>query len=64
MIKLYKMKTDQLIYDIMKQGEEQRDKQAIEEFNKQVYSYGKGWKIYKIRNDKNLPNNFEVTKKI
>lgn len=26
--------------------------------------YDKGWKIYKLRIDKTLPNNIEVTKKI
>lgn len=46
----------------MKQGDETRDEEAVVSLKKQIYD--KCWKIYKIRQDKSLPNNFEVARKI
>lgn len=42
--------------------EEKRDLQVLKDLKKNIYD--KGWKIYKTRQDKSLPNNNEVTKKI
>jgi hypothetical protein len=39
----------------MKQGDDNCDKKAISDLKLKVYD--KGWKIYKIRSDKSLPNN-------
>jgi len=46
----------------MKQGEEEKDQQAVNELKRQIYD--QCWKIYKIRQDKSLPNNYEVARKI
>lgn len=46
----------------MKQGDDAKDRKAIEDLKKQVYD--KGWKIYKLRPDKALPNNSEVARRI
>ncbi len=46
----------------MKQGDDNIDKKAIKDLKLQVYD--KGWKIYKIREDKSLPNNIDVAKRI
>jgi hypothetical protein len=39
----------------MKQGDEDKDIKIIEGIKKKIYD--KNWKIYKIREDKSLPNN-------
>ena len=46
----------------MKQGDDNIDRKAIKDLKFQVYD--KGWKIYKHKPDKSLPNNNEVAKKI
>lgn len=46
----------------MKQGEEERDLATLAEFSKKIYL--RNWHIYKIREDKPLPNNIDVVKRI
>ena len=46
----------------MKQNDEERDNEAIKDVTKKIFN--KNWKIYKIREDKSLPNNTEVVKRI
>ena len=46
----------------MKQGEEDRDIKILTEWKKRIFD--KNWHIYKPRDDKSLPNNVEVVKKI
>jgi len=46
----------------MRQYDEDKDMEAIE--NVRTKNFDKNWKILKIRDDKNLPNNFETVKKI
>lgn len=60
--KIHQIDNEQLCRDIMKQGEDAKDRQAIIALKKQIYD--KGWKIYKLRPDKALPNNLEVARKI
>lgn len=60
MIKLCKM--DELYRNIMKQGDDAKDRKAIDDMKNQIYE--KGWKIYKLRPDKSLPNNSDVARRI
>jgi hypothetical protein len=46
----------------MKQGDDAKDRKAISDLKNQVYD--KGWKIYKLRPDKALPNNCDVARRI
>ena len=39
----------------MRPDDENRDRDSITKFKNRIYD--KGWKIYKIRQDKSLPNN-------
>jgi hypothetical protein len=59
---LTKQSNEDIRMNLMKQGLEERDNAAISECKKRVYT--KNWKIYKIREDKQLPNNMEVVKRI
>lgn len=61
--KLYNLSKDELVRNIMKQGSEDgKDLKAIETMKNQIYD--KGWKIYKLRPDKALPNNTDVARRI
>jgi hypothetical protein len=46
----------------MKQGEEERDTASLRDLSKKIFD--KNWHIYKIREDKSLPNNIDVVKRI
>jgi hypothetical protein len=56
------MSVEEIKNQIMKQGEEERDTAAIKEMKRRIYD--KNWKIYKVREDKQLPNNNEVVRRI
>lgn len=60
--KLHHIDSQQLCRDIMKQGDDAKDRKAIAELKNQVYE--KNWKIYKLRADKSLPNNLDVARRI
>ena len=60
MIKLSKM--EELHKYFMKQGDDTKDRQAVDDMRNQIHE--KGWKIYKVRPDKSLPNNSEVARRI
>lgn len=62
MSQLSRQPADDLRSNLMKQGDEQKDIKAIEGIKKKIYD--KNWKIYKIREDKSLPNNIDTVKKI
>ena len=53
---------DEIRQNLMKQGDEERDTEAIKAVTQRVST--KSWKIYKVREDKSLPNNTEIVKKI
>ena len=46
----------------MKPGDDDRDEEAIKTFKMKIYD--KSWQIYKVREDKTLPNNSDIVKKI
>ena len=56
------MEKGELRAELMKQSDEAKEEKAIENLKKALYD--KCWKILKIRVDKSLPNNVEVTRKI
>lgn len=59
---LGKEPAEELPSNLMKQGVEERDGRILEDWKKKIYD--KNWHIYKIREDKQLPKNVEVVKKI
>ena len=62
MTQLSKEPIDDLRMNLMKQGEEDRDNKILNDWKKKIYD--KNWHIYKIREDKSLPNNVDVVKRI
>lgn len=43
-------------------SEEDKDQNSLKEMRNKIYD--KNWHIYKVREDKALPNNIEVVKRI